>query len=68
VPVCVQLDNVLPRLQVLARSSPEDKFLLVTRLNGKALPVDKHSWIAMHQHKTGLTWEKDRDLVLPGYR
>lgn len=27
-----QLDSVIPRLQVLARSSPEDKLLLVTRL------------------------------------
>lgn len=27
-----QLDEVIPRLQVLARSSPEDKLLLVTRL------------------------------------
>lgn len=29
-----QLDNVIPRLQVLARSSPEDKLLLVSRLRG----------------------------------
>ena len=30
-----QLDEMLPRLTVLARSAPEDKYLLVTRLNGK---------------------------------
>ncbi|PHH73013.1 hypothetical protein CDD82_5691 [Ophiocordyceps australis] len=29
-----QLDEVIPRLQVLARSSPEDKLLLVTHLRG----------------------------------
>lgn len=29
-----QLDLVIPRLQVLARSSPEDKLLLVSRLRG----------------------------------
>ncbi|PQK10878.1 hypothetical protein BB8028_0002g11960 [Beauveria bassiana] len=29
-----QLDSVIPRLQVLARSSPEDKLLLVSRLRG----------------------------------
>ncbi|KAF5023726.1 hypothetical protein F66182_4200 [Fusarium sp. NRRL 66182] len=29
-----QLDAVIPRLQVLARSSPEDKLLLVSRLKG----------------------------------
>jgi magnesium-transporting ATPase (P-type) len=29
-----QLDAALPSLQVLARSSPNDKHILVTRLNG----------------------------------
>jgi magnesium-transporting ATPase (P-type) len=29
-----QLDAALPNLQVLARSSPNDKHILVTRLNG----------------------------------
>ena len=33
-----ELDAVLPKLQVLARSSPDDKHTLVTRLNGRALP------------------------------
>ena len=33
-----QLDAVLPRLQVVARASPTDKHILVTRLNGHALP------------------------------
>lgn len=36
-----QLDEVLPRLQVLARSSPNDKYLLVTRLNGHGIPADE---------------------------
>ena len=30
-----QLDAILPTLQVLARSSPDDKHTLVTRLNGR---------------------------------
>lgn len=33
-----QVDEILPRLQVLARSSPNDKYLLVTRLNGHGIP------------------------------
>ena len=36
-----QVDEVLPRLQVLARSSPNDKYLLVTRLNGVGIPTDE---------------------------
>ena len=36
-----QLDEMLPRLTVLARSAPEDKFLMVTRLNGKNMPKNK---------------------------
>jgi hypothetical protein len=53
--------------QVLARSSPEDKYLLVTRLNGgeSALPADQEAWEALHPTKT---WAKHKDLLLPGYR
>lgn len=40
-----QLDEVLPRLQVLARSSPNDKYLLVTRLNGVGIPADEEVFI-----------------------
>jgi magnesium-transporting ATPase (P-type) len=59
------LDEILPYLQVLARSSPDDKHTLVTRLNGKALPDDKEAWEAQHP---GHDWETERDLLLPGYR
>lgn len=31
-----ELDEILPRIQVMARASPDDKYLLVTRLNGNA--------------------------------
>ncbi|CAN0431933.1 unnamed protein product, partial [Discosporangium mesarthrocarpum] len=41
-----QVDDVLPRLQVLARSSPNDKYLLVTRLNGHNIPVDEQVSVA----------------------
>lgn len=59
-----QLDAVLPKLQVLARSSPDDKHLLVTRLNGTALPRDRDEWEELHPE---LSWETDRDSALPGY-
>lgn len=59
-----QLDEILPKLQVLARSSPDDKHTLVTRLNGHALPKDEASWLIAHP--TG-NWAKDRDLISPGY-
>lgn len=50
--------------QVLARSSPDDKHLLVTRLNGTSLPRDRSAW--EEQHPT-LKWAKDKDTTLPGY-
>lgn len=60
-----QLDEILPCLQVLARSSPDDKHLLVTRLNGRALPETKEEWEAIHPDNV---WETDRDIILPGYK
>ena len=61
------VDAILPTLQVMARSSPEDKFLLVTRLNGYALPSNQEEWEAKHAERPELTWEKDRYNVLPGF-
>eukprot|EP00596_Hydrurales_sp_CCMP1899_P000185 CAMPEP_0119037592 /NCGR_PEP_ID=MMETSP1177-20130426/6038_1 /TAXON_ID=2985 /ORGANISM="Ochromonas sp, Strain CCMP1899" /LENGTH=1002 /DNA_ID=CAMNT_0006999077 /DNA_START=43 /DNA_END=3048 /DNA_ORIENTATION=- len=58
-----QLDTIIPTLQVLARSSPEDKHLLVCRLNGHSLPDSEESWLLAHP---GCKWS-DRDLLLPGY-
>ncbi len=58
-----QLDARLPTLQVLARSSPEDKLLLVSRLNGR-LPKDEKEW--KEKHPDG-NWKTQRDLLLPGY-
>lgn len=52
------------RGQVLARSSPEDKFILVCRLNGHNLPASEEEWAEQHP---GLDWSTDRDRVLPGY-
>jgi len=60
-----QLDEILPDLQVLARSSPEDKHLLVQRLNGKLLPSDEKSWKEIHPFGN---WKKDKDKLLPGYQ
>lgn len=40
--------------QVLARSSPEDKYLLVTRLNGGAggaMPQGQEEWETLHPDK-----------------
>lgn len=63
-----QVDAVLPKLQVLARSSPEDKFLLVTRLNGYGLPSTEEEWYEKHKDKPGISWIRDRDRLLPGYK
>uniref|UniRef100_A0A7R9WQ07 P-type Ca(2+) transporter n=1 Tax=Craspedostauros australis TaxID=1486917 RepID=A0A7R9WQ07_9STRA len=60
-----QLDEVLPRLQVLARSSPEDKHILVQRLNGGLMPQTKEQWDEIHP---GHDYEKEKDLLLPGYK
>jgi P-type Ca2+ transporter type 2C len=59
-----QLDAILPKLQVLARSSPDDKHTLVTRLNGKALPKNEEEW---KEHHPDNNWETERNLILPGY-
>jgi Ca2+-transporting ATPase len=63
-----EVDAILPRLQVLARSSPDDKFLLVTRLNGYGIPDNKEDWEKKFKEREGVTWENDRDNLLPGYR
>ena len=59
------LDEILPRLQVLARSSPEDKHILVQRLNGAIMPQSKEEWLEAHP---GHNYETERDLLLPGYK
>ena len=63
----VGADEILPTLQVMARSSPDDKYLLVTRLNGAGIPENQEKWEAKHADKPGKTWAKDRDTLLPGY-
>lgn len=60
-----QLDRILPRLQVLARSSPDDKHTLVVRLNGVKLPDGQAEWQEMHPE---MDWNQLKDRVLPGYR
>lgn len=62
------VDAILPRLQVMARSSPDDKYLLVTRLNGYGIPRNKEEWIERFKARLDVTWEIDRDNLLPGYR
>jgi Ca2+-transporting ATPase len=64
----VQVDEMLPKLQVMARSSPEDKYLLVIRLNGHNLPETQEEWEQLHKDKDDVTWERDRDRFLPGYQ
>ena len=58
-----QLDEILPKLQVLARSSPEDKHMLVQRLNGGLMPETKEAWEEAHP---GRDFETEKDLLLPG--
>jgi magnesium-transporting ATPase (P-type) len=64
-----QVDEILPRLQVLARSTPNDKYLLVTRLNGHNMPRNEAEWLEIHDKDgvLGLSWDRDRDRLLPGY-
>jgi len=62
------VDAILPRLRVMARSSPDDKYLLVTRLNGHGIPSTKEEWEEKHKAKVGVSWETHKDLLLPGYR
>jgi len=59
-----QLDQVLPKLQVLARSSPEDKHILVQRLNGALMPKTQEEWEEFHPRRN---YHKEKDLLLPGY-
>jgi calcium-translocating P-type ATPase len=60
-----QLDEVIPKLQVLARASPQDKYILVTRLNGNQLPENEEEWKLEHP---GRSYKKERARLLPGYR
>jgi magnesium-transporting ATPase (P-type) len=60
-----ELDKILPKLQVLARSSPEDKHILVQRLNGGLMPETKEDWLEVHPNRD---YETERDLLLPGYK
>jgi P-type Ca2+ transporter type 2C len=60
-----KLDDILPKLQVLARSSPEDKHILVQRLNGGLMPETKEEWEEAHPNRD---YETERDLLLPGYK
>lgn len=68
---CSELDTILPKLQVLARASPYDKYLLVTRLNGIAIPKSKREWIKQHQDEINndgrITYETHKDILLPGH-
>ena len=52
--------KILPSLQVVARSSPHDKFLLVTRLNGHSLPKNKEEWQIAHKNKPGKPVDKSK--------
>jgi magnesium-transporting ATPase (P-type) len=65
-----ETDLILPKIQVMARSSPDDKYLMVTRLNGHGVPDGKEEWDEKMKLRgaEGVTWETHRDLLLPGYR
>ena len=63
-----EVDDILPRLQVLARSSPEDKFLLVARLNGHSIPANKEEWEERFADRSDVSWDTHRDLLMPGYK
>jgi len=60
-----QADLVLGRVQVMARSSPDDKYLMVTRLNGHGLPSNQKEWETLHP---GRDYATEKDKFLPGYK
>ncbi|GMH68470.1 hypothetical protein TL16_g04938 [Triparma laevis f. inornata] len=45
--------------------SPDDKYLMVTRLNGHGLPANQKEWETLHP---GRNYESEKDLFLPGYK
>lgn len=59
-----ELDKVLPNLQVIGRCSPEDKHILVNRLNGADLPATEEEWLLAHPNRNYAT---EKDKLLPGY-
>ena len=61
-------DEALLKLAVMARSSPDDKHLLVTRLNGGAIPKNQMEWEKFHEKYPELKWETHKDQILPGYK
>ena len=64
----VEADEAILTLAVMARSAPDDKHLLVTRLNGKAIPKDQEEWEAMFAKYPEIKWDTHKDKILPGYR
>lgn len=59
-----EVDAILPRLQVMARSSPDDKNWLVKRINGN-LPSTEEEWVKAHPG-VAFTEENWRTLM-PGF-
>eukprot|EP01138_Halocafeteria_seosinensis_P008652 gb/GECG01008843.1/.p1 GENE.gb/GECG01008843.1/~~gb/GECG01008843.1/.p1 ORF type:complete len:1219 (+),score=193.52 gb/GECG01008843.1/:1-3657(+) len=59
-----EIDRALPKLQVLARSSPEDKHWLVKRINGD-VPSTEEEWCSEHPgvEFTEANWRS----LMPGY-
>eukprot|EP01138_Halocafeteria_seosinensis_P005174 gb/GECG01005291.1/.p1 GENE.gb/GECG01005291.1/~~gb/GECG01005291.1/.p1 ORF type:complete len:1213 (+),score=202.22 gb/GECG01005291.1/:1-3639(+) len=59
-----EIDRVLPKLQVLARSSPEDKHWLVKRINGD-VPTTEEEWCNEHPgvEFTEANWRR----LMPGF-
>ena len=42
--------------------------MLVSRLNGHGIPAGEKEWLEKHRDKKGLSWYRDRDRLLPGYK
>ncbi len=64
-----EFDEALPALQVVARASANDKYLIVARTNGYNLPKNEREWLDYHDPDGSkrLSWMEHRDLLLPGY-
>ena len=56
-----QVDEILPNLRVMGRSSPNDKYLLVCRLNGHNLPKNATDWLEKNSARGNISWENDNE-------
>lgn len=62
-----EADKIIPKLQVMARSSPNDKYVLVSRLNGHDLPETAERWSEKYSLPVA-SFDREKNKLLPGYK